>query len=393
MLFRSQFVVGFLTATTVLLSREVGGSDREKERNVIISSVILFTLLGAVFTIIITIFAPHFATIMNTPSESRPQTIRYLRITGAGSLLIVYYNLIAAIFRALGDSRSPFIFVSIAAIINIVGDVVLTHFFNLGTTGVAIATILSQAVSVIVSYFYLRRVLKQNKGQKERAQQNRKPIYKELTKIGLPLALQSSITELSYAIVISFGNTFGVVASSGIGVATKVIMFIYLIPVAFNQTTAVFTSSNLARGDMNRVKKCLWCATVIAIVLGLIAALVLFFFGDKLSLIFTSEQSVVEASHSYLKVCAIECFLLSFVYCLLGYFNGCGRTKFVVLVSLLPIFFLKIPYAYYAAFIAPPSVANIAAADALTSIVQFIIVIVYYFSIRHKKVPNLLDEN
>lgn len=393
MMIVTQFISGFLTATTVLLSSKVGSGDKNAERNVTIASVILFTIIGVIFSIVITAFAPFFADLMNTPSESKSGAIAYLRISGAGTLFIVYYNLISAIFRALGDSKSPFIFVSIAAVVNIIGDVVLTHFLHMGTSGVAIATISSQAISVIVSYFYLRRVLKSNENNKADEHEKKSLMYKELVKIGLPLGLQASITELSYAIVISFGNTFGVVASSGIGVATKIIMFIYLIPVAFTQTTSVFTSSNCGKGDTERAKKCLWMATLIATVLGFIAAVVLFFFGDKLSLLFTSEAQVIAASHDYLKVCAVECFLLSFVYCLLGYFNGIGRTKFVVIVSLLPIFLVKIPYAYYAAFIANPSVANIAVADALSSILQFIMTLCYYFAVRTKKIPILLDEN
>lgn len=382
----TQFISGFLTSTTVLLASSVGSSDKDGERDVVKASVKLYTFMGVLFSVVIVSFAPFFSSIMNTPPESKTQTITYLRVSGFGTLFIVYYNLISALFRALGDSKSPFVFVSIAAIVNIIGDVLLTKVIHLGTLGVAISTIVSQFISVVVSFFFLRKKL-ENISSENRANSNeKKNVYKELIKIGLPVGLVSSLTELSYAIVISFANTLGVVASAGVGVATKVIMFIYLVPTAFLQTVSVFVSGNIGKGEYKRAKQSMWSGALYAVSIGFVAAVVLIFFGDKVSLIFTNDLVVAQYSHDYLKVCAIECFLLSFVYCLLGFFNGSARTKFVAIEGLLAIFLVKIPYAYYATFIASPTIMNIAASDALSSIFQFIICIIYYLCVKDKSV-------
>ena len=377
----TQLVVGLTMGVTVLLASNYAQKSEENCQAVVKASFELFFILGVVLTLLIALFAREGALLMNSPLEALEQTTAYIRVCGLGSLGIVFFNLLGSIFRAVGDSKTPFIFVCITCVINIIGDYVLTRFFALGTLGVAISTTVSQIISVILSLAYMSvkgigfkvDLFKKN---------GSRAFVAPMVKIGFPVALQGSVTEASYAIVISFANTLGVLASAGVGVASKVIMFVYLVPTAFVQVISVFTSESVGQGDFRRAKQSLYSGLIWAGLFGFIAAFALFFYGDLISLIFTKDEAVIDISWEYLKVCSIECLVLSFVYSILGFFNGLSRTRFVMIQGLLAIFLVKLPYAYVATFVVEPKVYNIALADALSGIFQLILCLIYLFIIR-----------
>lgn len=149
-------ITGLSTGATVLLGIYIGRKKPDDTAKVVGSSIFVFTILGVILTIATVLAAPWLARVTNAPDEAFAKTVSYIRICGAGSLFIVAYNLISAIFRGLGDSKSPLYFVIIACVINIMGDIILTKYIPMGAAGTAIATVMAQAVSVILSIILIR---------------------------------------------------------------------------------------------------------------------------------------------------------------------------------------------------------------------------------------------
>ena len=379
-----QIITGLITGlsmgSTVLLGINVGRKDHESAAKITASSIWIFGILGLVLSIITVLLAPWIARITNAPPHAFNQTVSYIRICGAGSIFIVAYNLIAAIFRGLGDAKSPLYFVIIACITNIIGDVTLTKFIPLGASGAAIATILAQAVSVVLSLMLVKKKGLPFKMEKSHLNFNR-DVSMSILKTGSPIALQSMCNEISYLVLLGFVNTLGEIASAGVGIAEKLVMFILLIPTSYMQSISAFVAQNDGANQLARAKKGMWQGMGSAIILGGLLAYFSYFHGVVLSTLFIKdgEIAVLNASSEFLKATSIECFILSIAYCFIGYLNGAEKTKFVMIQGLLSIFLVKIPYAWFASTRANPSLFKIGLSTVWAALFTLLFCTFYYF--------------
>lgn len=381
-------VTGLSMGSTVLLGNYVGCKDNTGISKTIISSVYVFGLLGVVLTLITVLAAPLIATLTNVPSSAFSQTVSYIRICGAGSLFITAYNLISAIFRGLGDSKSPLYFVMIACVVNIVGDITLTKYIPMGAVGAAIATVLAQAVSVVLSLVIAKRKNLITFAQDKNCIMRDKTICHSILKLGTPIALQSMCNEISYLVILGFVNALGQIASAGVGVAEKLVMFILLIPTSYMQSISAFVAQNYGAGQLVRAKKSMWLGMICSAISGFILAYFSFFYGDVISTLFIkdNEINVLEASAQFLKATSIECFILSIAYCFTGYFNGIERTTFVMIQGLLSIFLVKIPYAYLVSTYPNVSLFQIGLSTVWAALFTLLLCIWYYIRLRRKDV-------
>ena len=331
-------VTGLSMGTTVLLGQRIGNKDDEGAARVIGSSVGIFSILGIALSIVMVFAAKPIAFLMNAPDEAFIPTVRYIQICGGGSLCIVAYNLLSAVFRGMGDSKSPLVFVSIATVVNIAGDIILIDALKMGASGAAIATVVAQAVSV-----WLSLVLVKRKGFPFPIARKHFIFHKDtgecVLSLGSPIALQDMCNEVSYLIIIGVVNVLGVTASAGVGIAEKLVIFILLIPMSYMQSISAFVAQNVGAGKLDRARKAMWTGMWTAAVLGGIIAYVSYFHGGALSSIFVensteSQAAVIRDSAEFLRATSIECFVLSIAYCLTGYFNGIGKTTFVMLRGL-----------------------------------------------------------
>ena len=372
-------ITGLSTGATVLLGIYIGSKKPDDAAKVVGSSIFVFTILGVILTIATVLAAPWLARVTNAPDEAFAKTVSYIRICGAGSLFIVAYNLISAIFRGLGDSKSPLYFVIIACVINIMGDIILTKYIPMGAAGTAIATVMAQAVSVILSIILIRMKGLPFAFTKAHLHPHRK-ISDNILMLGTPIALQSMCNEISYLVILGFVNTLGEVASAGVGIAEKLAMFILLIPTAYMQSIAAFVAQNCGAGLTERAKKSMWLGMMLSTFLGSIFAYFSIFHGPKLSMLFirADETAVLQAAAEFLKATSIECFILSAAYCLVGYFNGTKHTNFVMLQSMLSIFVVKLPYAWFASSHATPSIFQIGMAGAFAAAFELLACLWYY---------------
>lgn len=375
-------VTGLSMGTTVLLGQRIGQKDDERAAQVVGTSIRVFTALGIALSFLMVLAAKTIAHWMNAPEEAFSQTVHYIRICGGGSLCIVAYNLLSAIFRGMGDSKSPLVFVSIACVTNIVGDITLIDGFKMGAAGAAIATVAAQAVSVVLSVILIRKKdLPFHFAEKQL--DFHKKTAADIIKLGSPIALQDMCNEASYLIIIGLVNALGVTASAGVGIAEKLVIFILLIPMAYMQSISAFVAQNAGAGMFERARKVMWMGMGTAAVFGGIMAYAAYFHGDALSMIFVSETAdgqaaVIRDSAEFLRATSIECFVLFVAYCLTGYFNGLGKTTFVMLQGLCAIFLVKIPYAYFASQKPEPKLFDIGLSTAYAALFTLTVCLIYY---------------
>lgn len=242
---------------TILMGQKIGKKDYSGAAGVIGTSIWVFTLLGIILGLVMAFASPAIAVMVNAPPEALEKTIHYIRICGAGSLFIVGYNLISAIFRGMGNSRAPLLFVTIACIANVIGDIILIKVFGMGMVGAAIATIVAQVVSVILSLALIKKKGLPFPFTKENMRWD-KGIAANVIKLGSPIALQDMCNEVSYLILFGLVNTLGVTVSAGVGIAEKLVMFMLLIPMSYMQSISAFVAQNIGAGQKERAKKAMW---------------------------------------------------------------------------------------------------------------------------------------
>lgn len=381
MLTLTNLVSSFAMGTTILLGQQIGCGEKKEGGKTVGTALVMFAILALVMTVLLLIFAPQISGIMNAPVEAFSQTVAYVRICGGGMLVIVAYNLIGCIFRGLGDSRTPLLTVAIACVCNIVGDLLLCAFFHMGTVGAAIATVFAQVVSVIVSFFFIRKKELPFTMEREDVRVE-KTLLRRMIGLGAPIALQDLLVSISFLIILAIVNAMGVIASAGVGVAEKVCAFIMLISSAFMQSMAAFVAQNYGAGRMDRAKKALHYGTAVSFAIGVAMFALTFFHGDVLASIFSSDHEVVLAAADYLKAYAIDCMFTAIFFCYVGFYNGIGQTKFVMMQGIIGAFFVRVPVSYIISGQPNASLFHIGLATPMSSIVQLVLCLLFMCYIK-----------
>ena len=380
----TSFVVGIAMGTTVLLGRRLGEGKPEEAGKIIGASIVLFTIIGVVITFFMELCAVPVAQIMRTPIEAFDATVLYVRICSAGSVFIVAYNVLGSIFRGIGDSRMPLVTVAIACVFNIAGDFLLVGVFGMATAGAAIATVLAQALSVIISVLIIRRQKLPFTFRRTDIVFDRKRMG-SVFRLGLPIAFQDLLVSISFLAITAIVNSLGVIPSAGVGVAEKLCGFIMLVPSAFNQSMSAFVAQNMGAGRMDRAKRALLCGIGMSLVVGVFMAWLSFFHGDLLAGLFARDEAVIAAAADYLKAYAIDCLLVSVMFCMIGYFNGCGKTLFVMLQGIAGAFGVRIPVSLIMSKIKPVSLFKVGLATPCSSVVQIILCVGYFLLLSRRK--------
>lgn len=330
---------------TVLIARYLGEKHPEKIGDLIGGAVTIFSIISVALFFIMVIFAKPLSVLMQAPDEALSLTTSYVCICGAGIFFIVAYNVLSAVFRGLGDSRSPLIFVGIACLVNICGDLLLVALFHLDAAGAAIATVFAQAVSVVFALILLKKRGLPFKITKKNFRINQE--CGNFIKVGTPLAVQEFLTQMSFLALCAFINRLGLTASSGYGVACKLVNFTMLVPSALMQSMASFVSQNIGAGKAKRAKQAMLTGMGIGLVIGVIVFLLVWFKGDILTSVFTKDEAVVQKGFEYLKGFAPETIVTAILFSMVGYFNGNMKTVWVMAQGFIQTLLVRLPMAYF----------------------------------------------
>ena len=379
----TNLVTSFAMGTTILLAQRIGEGRVQEGGEVVGSSICLFGVIAGVLTILVPAMAGPLSNLMNAPEEAFGATVSYIRICGFGSLFIIAFNLIGSVFRGIGDSRTPLMTVLIACVCNIIGDLLLVAVLHLGAVGAAVATVFAQAVSVVISLLMLRR--KELPFLFNRASiRFRGRIISKVTSLGLPIALQDLLVGISFLVLLAIVNGLGLIPSAGMGVAEKVCGFIMLIPAAFMQAMAAFAAQNIGAGKYYRARQALGFAIGVSALLAVVMFAVTFWRGDLLSSAFTKDSQVIAAAADYLKAYAIDCLLTCFLFCFIGFFNGLGLTRFVMVQGIVGAFLVRIPVAFLMSREVPVSMFHIGLATPCSTVLEVILCLIC-FAITNKR--------
>ena len=340
------FVVTQLAmGVTVLIARYIG-EKREKEIGAVLGgAAVVFTILAGCLFVLLVLFARPISVLMQAPQEALALTASYVRICGCGILFIVAYNVLSAVFRGLGDSRSPLLFVLVACLVNVAGDLVLVAGLRLVAAGAALATVLAQAVSVGCALAILRRKKLPFTFRKSDVRLNEQ--CRRFLAIGLPLALQEFLTQLSFLALCAFVNRLGLAASSGYGVASKIVSFVMLVPSALMQSMASFVAQNIGAGNVKRAKKSMFTGIAVGVAFGIVMFALVLRKGDVLAGLFSTDAEVVRRGFEYLRGFAPETIVTAVLFSMVGYFNGSNQTLWVMIQGLIQTLLVRLPLAYY----------------------------------------------
>ena len=338
-------VIQFAMGITVLIARYLGEKRPERIGAVIGGGAVVFTMMSVALFIAMVGFARPISVLMQAPAEAVDLTASYVRICGAGIFFIVAYNLLSAIFRGLGDSKSPLLFVLVACIVNIIGDLVLVAGLHMDAAGAAIATVTAQALSVVFAVMLLLKKDLPFAITKKDFRLN--PQCRKFLKIGLPLALQEFLTQISFLALCAFVNRLGLEASSGYGVACKIVNFAMLVPSSLMQSMASFVSQNIGAGKKKRAKQSMFTGIGVGLAVGCVVFVLVLFKGDVLCSAFSTDAAVIQNGFAYLKGFAPETLVTAILFSMVGYFNGNNKTVWVMTQGLLQTLLVRLPLAYF----------------------------------------------
>ena len=338
-------VIQFAMGITVLIARYLGEKRPERIGAVIGGGAVVFTMMSVALFIAMVGFARPISVLMQAPAEAVDLTASYVRICGAGIFFIVAYNLLSAIFRGLGDSKSPLLFVLVACIVNIIGDLVLVAGLHMDAAGAAIATVTAQALSVVFAIMLLLKKDLPFAITKKDFRLN--PQCRKFLKIGLPLALQEFLTQISFLALCAFVNRLGLEASSGYGVACKIVNFAMLVPSSLMQSMASFVSQNIGAGKKKRAKQSMFTGSGVGLAVGCVVFVLVLFKGDGLCSVFSTDAAVIQNGFAYLKGFAPETLVTAILFSMIGYFNGNNKTVWVMTQGLIQTLLVRLPLAYF----------------------------------------------
>ena len=377
----TNLVASFAMGATVLLGQQIGEGNARKGGETIGACVALFAAVGAALTALTVPGAGLLAKVMQAPAFDL--TVSYVRICGAGTLVIIAYNLIGSVFRGIGDSATPLVTVAIACACNILGDLALVAGLHMGAAGAAIATVAAQAVSVVISLLLIRRKALPFTLERRHVCFNG-PVIRRVVRLGLPIALQDLLVGVSFLVIQAIVNSLGVTPSAGVGVAEKVCGFIMLVPSSFMQSMSAFVAQNAGAGKYGRAVKALGCGVGLSLAVGAVMAFLAFFHGDMLGSIFSKDPEVVKASADYLRAYGIDCLLTPVFFCAIGFFNGIGMTRFVMLQGIVSAFCVRVPVSWWMSRRTPVSLFHIGLATPCSSALQIVLCLACLLMLRRQ---------
>ncbi len=309
------FCMGLCSGFSVPISQSFGAKDFPLLRKMVTNSVWLCTFFSVVITTLMLVFCRPVLTLMNTPENIFEYAYIYIFIIFAGIPCTILYNMTAAILRALGDSKSPIIFLAISSAINIGLDLLLIIVFRMGVDGAALATVVSQGVSGVISIIYIKKkfdILAMEKGDWKLERH----LAGKLTGVGIPMGLQYSITGIGSVILQTAVNGLGSIYVASMTAGSKINIFLACPFDALGQTMAPYAGQNIGARKLDRVGKGLRAACIIGFIVSGLMVIVVKLFGDQLTMLFLDEKDPVIMQNSTQFLIIVSAF-----YCLLTLVN------------------------------------------------------------------------
>lgn len=382
-------LVGLAMGTTVSIGQAIGSKDKKRVAEGIGNTVILFMGVALVLMTVLLLLTKPIVTVMSTPQEAIMGTISYLTICFIGIPFITVYNIISAIFRGMGDSKSPMYFITIACVANIVLDYVFIGGLHLGPAGAALGTTCAQVISVMISLVMIIRQREKFSLSRKDFRPNRN-VMGQILKIGIPIALQDGFIQVAFMIITIIANQRGLNDAAAVGIVEKIISFLFLIPSSMLSTVSALGAQNIGAGKRQRANETLRYAVMITVGFGIIVGIFMQFFASPVVALFTdasdaSGAEVVRLGGQYLRGYVWDCMFAGIHFSFSGYFCACGKSGISFLHNIIAITLVRIPGVYLASTLFPDTLFPMGLATAAGSLLSAIICVVAFTILNRKE--------
>ena len=339
-------VIGVGSGTTVVISQLFGAKQYQKVQ-LAFSSFFIFMLVGGIILSIAgIIFAEPVFRLTNTPEEVIPQAVAYFRIYIGGTFLFVTFNSIISILRGVGESVRPMLFILITTVLNIAFDLLFILVFKWGIEGAARATVVSQGIGMCIALAYVNNTHPLLSIKQQDMLFDWK-LFKESLKIGLPTSVQQCAIALGLIALLGIVNSFGTNTLTAYGAAGKIDTIITQAILTLSGALAAFCGQNIGAGRLDRVKKGVQFTMYTNVALGLLTFAAVYLFGNEMMRIFTKDIDVVAIGKEYLLIIGGFFIVHGALNVYNGALRGAGDTLFPMITSLVCLWLIRIPLAYY----------------------------------------------
>ena len=377
-------IVGLAMGTTVNIGRAVGARDSQKASKVVGNTTVLFVGVSVVLAVVLLVLVQPIVRVMSTPAEAVEGTARYLTICFIGIPFITAYNVIASIFRGLGDSKSPMYFIAVACVANIALDYLFIGALHMGPAGAALGTTLSQTISVAVS---LLVILKKKTGISVKRADFRpeRVTMGQVLKIGVPIAAQDGFIQVAFIIITIIANRRGLSVAAAVGIVEKIISFLFLVPSSMLSTVSALGAQNMGAGKYERADQILRYAMGIAVGFGLIVSLLIQIIAGPVVGLFTTDATVILLGAQYIRGYNWDCIFAGVHFSFSGYFCAYGKSEISFVHNLIAILCVRIPGVYLTSKIFPDTLFPMGLATATGSLLSVIICMIAFGWLKKQK--------
>ena len=386
----TNIIVGLTVGGTVIIGQYLGSGDRNGVKETISTLLTFLLIVGIVVTIIMLILSDKVLWLLQTPEESYQQARDYLDVTLLGTVFIFGYNAFSAILRGFGDSRRPLIFVSIACAINVVLDILFVGVFGMEAKGAAIATVISQAISMFLCIITLIRSdfifdfkLSSFKFVKER--------FVTIMRVGIPISIQNVIVNFSFLVLTTIANSMGVNASAAVGIVGKYNGFAILPAIAVGSSVSAMVAQNMGAGAIDRAKKTFYTGFALAFSITFVVFTITQIFPEEILSIFDDDPNTISAGVEYIRTFSFDYLIVPATFCLNGLVTGSGHTLISSICGILSSIGFRVPIAILFGLVMKKGLWGLGLAAPIASLASGLILLIYYATGKWKK--NMVVKN
>lgn len=365
-------IVGLAMGATVNIGQAIGGRDNRRAALFTGNTVTLFMGLSSVLTLLLLVLRRAIVSAVSTPADAAAGTVDYLTICFTGIPFITAYNIISAVFRGMGDSKSPMYFIAVACAANIALDYLFIGVLGMGPAGAALGTVLSQAISVIISLIVIKRRSTGLALTKADIRPN-KQIIGKILKIGIPVAMQDGFIQIAFMVITVIANRRGLNDAAAVGIVEKIIGFLFLVPSSMLSAVSALGAQNIGAQKPERARKTLLYAIFIAAGFGGTVAVIMQFLSSGAVSLFTDSAVVTRLGGEYLRGYAWDCLFAGIHFAFSGYFCACGKSGISFMHNMIAILLVRIPGAYFMSSMFPGTLYPMGLATAAGSLLSALI--------------------
>lgn len=369
--------IAFCSGASILISQSFGAKNKEDTIKIISTLFTFLCFLSIILSALLFVFSDIILDILDTPNESYTYAKQYFSVTILGTIFIFGYNALSSVMRAVGNSKIPLFFISIACVLNIILDYLFVGYFNMEVVGVAYATIISQATSMFLCILYLAKsdFLFEFSSQSFKIHIDK---LKIIVKIATPLVIQQLALNVAYMAMTFLSNSLGVTSSAALAIVARFNGFAFIPANAISMSISAIVAQNIGAKDLERAKNTMWTGMKISVILSVPIFLFAQLTPQLYIKIFNNDPNLLEYSTAYLRYFSYDYLIVPICLCIMGLFSGSGHTKISSTMSLLYGIIFRLPLAFAFVKIFNLGLAGIGLSAPISNFLVLIIIIFMY---------------